>query len=83
MRVDIDAALDLEVPVTRFGPRPVRILAENREPLILEAVVADHDPAGASLELPSDGLPPNRYILAVKTDEKTHFPLRRYVLLVH
>ena len=46
-------------------------------------VVHEDDPTRASVEIEPGWLdPPGRYMVEIKTKERTHFPLRRYVIEV-
>ena len=73
--------LDLELPDVAGGidVLSARMLSEASEETALEVRVAD---AGTSVQVSIDAaaLPPGRYLIEIKTSERTHFPLRRYVL---
>ena len=68
-------------PSTSAEPLPARVLALDGRVLEMEA------PLGAGrrsavIEIPSEWLSPGRYVVEVQTTERSHFPLRRYVLQV-
>lgn len=63
------------------APLPVRVISGTGALLELDAVVAA-DRATATLDLPRSFLEPGRYLIEVRTTEKSHFPLRRYVVEV-
>jgi len=60
----------------------VRVLAPDGRLLEARAPVLSGDRRGVALALDPAWLEPGRYIVEVKTTEKTHFPLRRYVVEV-
>lgn len=62
-------------------PPGVRIIATDGRILELEGALAD-DRMTTSIEVPTEFLSPGRYMVEVKTTELTHFPLRRYVIVV-
>ncbi len=53
-----------------------------REALEIRGALHEADRRSARFELQADWLSPGRYIIEMKTTERTHFPLRRYVLEV-
>jgi hypothetical protein len=61
---------------------PVRILSEDGRILHLQAGIPEQDARRASVEIPPDWLSPGRYVVELKTTERTHLPLRRYALEV-
>jgi hypothetical protein len=63
-------------------PHAVRVLAPDGRLLETRAPVLGGDRRGVALALDPTWLEPGRYIVEVKTTEKTHFPLRRYVVEV-
>jgi len=73
--------LDLELPDVAGGidVLSARMLSEASEETPLEVRVAE---ARTSVQVSIDAaaLPPGRYLIEIKTSERTHFPLRRYVL---
>ena len=75
--------LSLGLPTSPAGPLPVRILAADGRILETAAAVYGDDPTRASVEIEADWLgSPGRYIVEIKTKERTHFPLRRYAIEV-
>ena len=74
--------LDLRLgePSTTADPLEGRILTEGRE-LPLTAAVSD-DRNSVRIAVPPGWLSPERYVIEIKTTEKTHFPLRRYAVEV-
>jgi len=76
--------LDLEHVPSDLGAIPGRLLRLDGSlgPRALEAVVAASGEQHASVELPADWLPPGRYLVELRTRERTHLPLRRYLVEV-
>jgi len=76
------AVLDLVLgePSNTEEPLSARILAEGRE-LPLFAILSE-DRTRARIVVPPGWLSPGRYLVEVKTTERSHFPLRRYVIEV-
>ena len=66
---------------TNDEPRSVRLIATDGRVLELDGVLAN-DRMSASIDVPAEFLLPGRYLVEVKTTEATHFPLRRYVVVV-
>jgi hypothetical protein len=80
-----DEALEVDLlfpePSASREPLPARILAPDGRLLELPAGVAA-DARRARIEIPAGWLAPGRYIIELKTTERSHFPLRRYALEV-
>jgi hypothetical protein len=77
--------LSLRVPVVDAGvdALAIRILADDGRVLELMGAVAAGDRELASTSVKADWLNrPGRYIVEIKTTEKSHFPLRRYAIEV-
>lgn len=75
--------LSLGLPTSPAGSLPVRILAADGRILETNGAVYADDPTRASVEIEADWLgSPGRYIVEIKTKERTHFPLRRYAIEV-
>jgi hypothetical protein len=72
----------LPEPPDGDDPHAVRVLAPDGRQLETRAPVLGGDRRGVALELDPAWLAPGRYIVEVKTTEKIHFPLRRYVIEV-
>lgn len=81
---DAPASIDLVLPITIEGAEVLaaRILAEGREPLILEGAVRGPNREVVRLEVPPGWIEPGSYLIEVKTTERSHFPLRRFALIV-
>ena len=78
-------ALRLDVAQTPPGPvsLPVRVLATDGRVLEIWGTLRDPDRRNASVEIEADFLaPPGRYIVELRTTEKSHMPLRRYAIEV-
>ena len=69
-------------PSTASAPLPVRIVAHDGRLLEMQARVSGDTRRRARIEIPPDWLSPGRYIVELKTTERSHFPLRRYALEV-
>ena len=74
--------LRLPQPPDGNEPHAVRVLAPDGRLLETRAPILGGDRLGVALELDPAWLAPGRYIVELKTTEKTHFPLRRYVVEV-
>ena len=78
----VTIGLDLGVPSADGAPRPARVIAPDGRLLEQQAPVEASERRTASLTLDSEWLRPGRYIVEVKTTERSHFPLRRYAVVV-
>jgi len=78
-----ELALALRMPPDAIGsePLPVRVLAPDGRQLHAQARIGA-DPESVGLALDPAWLKPGRYVIEVKTAERSHFPLRRYALEV-
>lgn len=74
--------LRLPEPSADADPRPVRVYAPDGRQLEIQAPLADSERRGVRVEIPAAWLAPGRYVVEVETTERSHFPLRRYVLQV-
>jgi hypothetical protein len=74
--------LQLAEPSANRDPLAGRILSEGRVPLDLSAAILGEDRHIARVEIEANWLSPGRYVIEVRTTERTHFPLRRYALEV-
>ena len=74
--------LALAEPSRGPEPRPVRILATDGRMLHARGPLAEPDRMSTRVEIDPEWLTPGRYIVEVKTTERSHFPLRRYALEV-
>lgn len=77
--------LSLTVPAVSdgVGVLPVRLIAEDGRVLELMGAVAPDEREQASVPIEANWLNrPGRYIIEVKTTEKSHMPLRRYAIEV-
>ncbi len=79
------AAVGLAMPDDARGDAPLetRVIDATRERVIdLEAIPISGEGAGVRLEIDPEWLEPGQYLIQVRTAEKSHFPVRRYVLEV-
>jgi len=76
--------LDLQLgePSADDAPLDGRVLAEGRAPLEITGAIRGGDRHIARVEIPAGWLSTGRYIIEVRTTERTHLPLRRYALEV-
>jgi hypothetical protein len=77
--------LSLSVPIVSDGvdTLPVRLIADDGRVLERMGVVGRHERERAEVPIEANWLNhPGRYIVEVETTEKTHPPLRRYVIEV-
>ena len=72
----------LPEPSRTSEPLAVRVLAFDGRTLETRGALHEADRRSARFELQADWLSPGRYIIEMKTTERTHFPLRRYALEV-
>jgi hypothetical protein len=75
-------ALELGVPSADLEPRPVRVIAPDGRLLHAGGPVDPDSRRSASLSIDPAWLTPGRYIVEVRTTERTHIPLRRYAIEV-
>lgn len=73
--------LRLGEPSADAAPRPVRVAAVDGRTLELEGRLGA-DRMAARIDLDPAWLRPGRYLVEVRTTERTHFPARRYVIEV-
>jgi hypothetical protein len=73
--------LVLGEPSLTAEPRAVRVLGPNGRMLEGEASLGD-DRMDARFEIDPAWLSPGHYLVEVQTTERSHFPVRRYVLEV-
>ncbi|MBW2294011.1 MAG: hypothetical protein JRG94_17115 [Deltaproteobacteria bacterium] len=64
------------------APLAVRVVAVDGRVLDITAASIDGKGGGVRLTIEADWLRPGDYMIQIKTNEKTAFPLRRYVLEV-
>ena len=76
----VTVALELSDESRGGGPLAVRIAAEDGRQI--ETTAVPDSGGGVQVEIDPSWLTPGRYLIEVKTPERTHFPLRRYVLEV-
>ena len=76
--------LSLDMPDEARGEeaRDVVIASVNGRRLETVAAPLPGPGSGVQLEIDGDWLEPGSYMISVKTAETSHFPLRRYVLIV-
>ena len=76
--------LSLDMPDEARGEeaRDVVIASVNGRRLETVAAPLPGPGSGVQLEIDGDWLEPGSYMISVKTAEASHFPLRRYVLIV-
>jgi hypothetical protein len=81
---DTPASIDLVLPITIEDAEVLatRIYAEGREPLVLEGAVRGPNREVVRLEVPPGWIEPGSYLIEVRTTERSHFPLRRFALVV-
>jgi len=72
----------LPEPSRASEPLAVRVVAFDGRTLETRGALHEADRRSARFELQADWLSPGRYIIEMKTTERTHFPLRRYALEV-
>lgn len=75
-------ALALRMPPEAIGdePPPVRVVAPDGRLLHGQGTLGEPDSVGFALD--PTWLRPGRYLIEVKTAERSHFPLRRYAVEV-
>ncbi len=75
---------DLARALTGVGePLIGRVISSDSREYALSATIRGEDRLRASVAIPTEFLAaPDRYIVEIKTTEQSHFPIRRYVILV-
>ena len=63
-------------------PRPVRLIGPDGRVLETVGALDTDDRRSARVEIDPAFLRPGRYVVEMKTTERSHFPLRRYALEV-
>jgi hypothetical protein len=62
-------------------PRPVRLMSQDQRALEIPGAL-DSDRTAATIELDPGYLQPGTYLVEIETTEQSHFPLRRYFIIV-
>jgi hypothetical protein len=74
--------LGLPEPSRDEQPRPVRLISQpDHRILELDGRLSD-DRSAAAIEIDPAYLAPGEYLVEVETTERSHFPLRRYAIVV-
>ena len=82
-RGDFLLELELAVPSRTGEPLVGRVISSDSREYALSATIRGEDRLRASVAIPTEFLAaPDRYIVEIKTTEQSHFPIRRYVILV-
>jgi len=81
---DTPVSIDLVLPLSFPGHDtfPVRVFREGADALLLESTPTEPGGPQLRLELPAGWLAPGRHLISVRTPERTHFPSRRFLLVV-
>jgi len=74
--------LQLGEPVAGAEPLSGRLLTDGRDPVDITHALRGAGPGVALVEFESGWLSLGRNVIEIKTNERTHLPLRRYVLQV-
>lgn len=77
--------LDLSMPDEArglSGVRPVQVLASDGRRLYLAAAPDGPPGSGLQIAIEPDWLVPGRYLVSVETQDRSHFPARRYTIVV-
>lgn len=78
-------SLDLRLPVPIDEGTEwlaVKIFRDRKDPFDLEGRVRGVDRDRVRLDIPTERLGPGSYLINVRTTESSHFPFRRFVLLI-
>lgn len=75
-------ALTLELPPEATAVALRVLTFDGERASAIEAVLREGEPGGARVEIDSALLSPGSYLIELTTDEKRHFPLRRYMLVI-
>ena len=75
-------SLKLGEPSATGDARPVRLIADPSGRVLEIDGFLDADRLHATIEVEGSWLEPGRYVVEVKTTERSHFPLRRYAIQV-
>jgi hypothetical protein len=63
-------------------PRPVRVVSQPDHRILELPGALDSGRTAATIEMDADYLQPGTYLVEVQTTERSHFPLRRYFIIV-
>lgn len=78
----VRVSLGLAEPSADADPRPVHLLSIDDERVFSTEGRLDGERSVATIEIDSEWLRPGSYLVQMKTTERSHFPLRRYVIVV-
>jgi hypothetical protein len=76
--------VNLELPVASAddSPRPVRLVSQPDHRILQINGAVGSDRNAATIDVDSGYLPPGTYLVEIQTTEQSHFPLRRYFIIV-
>ena len=75
-------SLGLPEPSADAEPRPVRLVSQPDHRILELAGALEADRRAATIEVDPGYLQPGTYLVEMKTTERSHFPLRRYFIVV-
>ncbi len=77
-------SVELAMPVRLVGDGvfETRVMTEGREMLRLEGRVRGPDRNVVRIDVPGGWLEPGTYLFEVETGERSHFPMRRFMMMV-
>jgi len=78
----VHVSLGLAEPSADADPRPVRLISQPDHRILETPGALEAGRTAATIEVDPDYLQPGSYLVEVKTTERSHFPLRRYALVV-
>jgi hypothetical protein len=78
----VRVSLGLAEPSADESPRPVRLISQPDHRILEIEGALGAGRTAATIEVDPDYLQPGSYLVEVKTTERSHFPLRRYVIVV-
>jgi hypothetical protein len=76
--------VSLELPVTSAddSPRPVRLISQPDHRILEISGAVESGRTAATIAVDSGYLQPGTYLVEMETTERSHFPLRRYFIIV-
>jgi hypothetical protein len=78
----VRVSLELPVASADDSPRPVRLVSQPDHRILEINGAVGSDRSAATIDVDAGYLQPGTYLVEMKTTEASHFPLRRYFIVV-
>jgi hypothetical protein len=78
----VHVSLELPVASTDDEPRPVRLISQPDHRILQVRGKIESGRGAAAIDVDQSYLQPGTYLVEVETTEQSHFPLRRYFIIV-